>query len=84
MHSPTRKTNRISIQMASSSANADSRKGKLPRDDSIPPMPDKYKSFDRRQDIWDKCHSGAYGSEKTLIHHYNKRIKFTEKAIKRG
>lgn len=46
-------------------------------------MPEKYKIFDIPQDIWDKCHSGAYGTEKPLIDLYNKRIKFNEKAIKR-
>jgi hypothetical protein len=69
--------------MASSSSNADSRKNKRPRDDSIPPTPEKYKIFDIPQDILDKCHSGAYGTEKTLIDLYNNRIKFDEKQIKR-
>ena len=69
--------------MASSSSNADSRKNKRARDDSIPPIPEKYKIFDIPQDIWDKCHSGAYGTEKTLIDLYNNRIKTLEKQIKR-
>ena len=69
--------------MASSSSNADSRKNKRARDDSIPPIPEKYKIFDIPQDIWDKCLSGAYGTEKTLIDLYNNRIKTLEKQIKR-
>ena len=64
--------------MASSSSNADS-SNKRPRDDYIPPIPKKYKIFDIPQDIWDKCHSSAYGTEKTLIDLYNKCIKFHEK-----
>lgn len=69
--------------MASSSSNADSRKNKRARDDSIPPIHEKYKIFDIPQDIWDKCHYGAYGTEKTLIDLYDKRIKILEKQIKR-
>lgn len=65
--------------MASSSSNAASQKNKRPRDDSIPPIPDKYKIFDIPQHIWDKCHSGVYGHEQTMIELYNKRIKIIEK-----
>ena len=64
--------------MASSSSKNDSRKSKRIRDTSPSKDNEKHALFDKPQDVWKKCGSGKYETEKTLIDVYNKRIKRLE------
>jgi hypothetical protein len=69
--------------MADSSSTPSSNKNKRPRDDSPPPMPEKYKKIGISQNIWEKCSKGQYGVENALLEIHNKRINMYEERNKK-